>query len=116
MGNTQEYKDWTTEGLFATLTLDKPVYKPGDVLEARIYFFNMTNKYPIEKCASFHPGMVILDSSDSSIFTYGESYSSKCENASLVYRWQIPKESTGGLYKVKISEYSYPQVIQTFRI
>jgi len=86
------------------------------VLEARIYFFNMTNKYPIEKCASFHPGMVILDSSDSSIFTYGESYSSKCENASLVYRWQIPKESSGGLYKVKISEYSYPQVIQTFRI
>ncbi len=34
MGNDQEYKDWSTEGVYAALTLDKPTYKPGDVLEA----------------------------------------------------------------------------------
>lgn len=72
----------------------------------------MTNKYPVdEKCAGYHPSMNILDSSDSNIFTFGESYNQNCKNASLVYRWQIPKEQSGGLYKIKISEYSYPQVI-----
>ncbi len=33
-----------------------------------------------------------------------------------MYRWTIPKEQSGGLYKIKITEYSYPQLISTFRI
>lgn len=37
VGNQEQYKDWTSEGVYATVQLDKPVYKPGDTLEMRIF-------------------------------------------------------------------------------
>ena len=57
VGNNDTWRDYSSEGVYAALTLDKPLYKPGDSFEARIYFFNLTNKEPISDCTRFRPSM-----------------------------------------------------------
>lgn len=116
MGNTDTYRSYDREGLYAALTLDKPVYKPGDSFEAWIFYFNLTTKSPIKDCSIAHPTLKIINSADTEIFTKASDYNLKCENSSYILRWTIPKNQAGGMFKAKIEDYIHPIVIQTFRI
>jgi hypothetical protein len=100
VGNTQSYRQYETESLYAALTLDKPLYKPGDSFEARVYYFNLTTKEPLKTCDNLHPSMKILNSADTEIFTKTPDYNLKCENSSYIIRWTVPASQPGGMYKV----------------
>ena len=98
MGNDQEWKDWQTESVYVAVTLDKPVYKPGDKLQARVLFFNITTKEPVVDCGTFYPTFTVLDGQDSELFSQTPDYSSSCTDASLTFDWEIPEDQTGGLF------------------
>ena len=116
VGNSDSWRSYDREGLYAALTLDKPLYKPGDSFEARIFYFNLTNKEPLKDCSIVHPTLKIINSADTEIFTKSDDYNFKCENSSYILWWTIPKNQAGGMFKVKIEDYIHPTVIQTFRI
>jgi len=43
-----KWRAWNKEGVLMAVTTDKPVYKPGELLQARLYFFNYTDKAPVK--------------------------------------------------------------------
>ena len=110
-----EWRDWTREGVAGSITTDKPVYKPEDLLQARVYYFNFTNKSPVD-CSNFNPNFDIIDSSDTVIFTKEYDYNSKCTNSSKLFEYQIPKDMKGGIYYISISDYSLPPSKIKFRV
>ena len=109
------WRDWTREGVAGSITADKPVYKPDDLLQARVYYFNFTNKFPVD-CSNFNPNFDIIDSSDTVIFTKKYDYNSKCSNSSKLFEYQIPKDMKGGVYYISISDYSLPSSKIKFRV
>ena len=50
-----EWKDWSKEGVLMAAQTDKPVYRPGDEVQVRVYYFNYTSKAPLTKCENFYP-------------------------------------------------------------
>ena len=116
MGNTYEYKDWSSESVYVALTTDKPVYKPGDTFFLRILFFNHTSKEPVTECDGFHPTMYIQDSQDNELYSASPDWSESCSDAGFLYTWKIPDDQSGGLFRVKVEEYEFPAAIMSFRI
>lgn len=72
----RQWKNWNTEGVLMTVSTDKPVYRPGDKVEIRTYFFNYTNKAPVS-CSEFYPGLEIIDSKDEAIYKKPFDYQNK---------------------------------------
>ena len=71
-----EWRNWDYEGVLIAVSTDKPVYKPGDTLEARAYFFNYTDKAPVE-CTQFNANMEIIDSNENVIYSKAADYQEK---------------------------------------
>ena len=110
-----EWTNWKKHGTILSITTDKPVYKPDDILQARVYFFNFTDKSPVD-CSNFNPSFEIIDSSDKVIYTKDYEYNAKCTNSSKVLEYKIPKDMKGGVYYIKTSDYSQPPSKVKFRV
>ena len=107
--------DWTREGLLLALSTDKPVYKPGDTLEARTYFFNYTDKAPVS-CKHFSLNYEIIDSNEKVIESKSANFGKTCEDIGELYKYEIPKDMKGGVYYIKAFDYSAPPTIVKFRV
>ena len=111
----REWTNWKKHGTILSITTDKPVYKPDDILQARVYYFNFTDKSPVD-CSDFNPSFEIIDSSDKVIYTKDYEYNAKCTNSSKVLEYKIPKDMKGGVYYIKASDYSQSPSKVKFRV
>ena len=111
------YKQWFNEGVLIAVSTDKPVYRPGDVVDIRAYYFNHTDKAPV-KCTKFSPNLNIIDSNDEIKFSKYYDYKDKCgkDDPSYMFKYEVPKDAKGGVYYVKVYDYSAPEAVVKIRI
>jgi alpha-2-macroglobulin-like protein len=106
---------------YTYITTDKPIYKPNDSLYIRAMVLNQLDQTPLNnnmfQNSSFFLGgeLEILGPKGDTVF---KSTLDRFKNSVLSSKWQIPKDASGGIYKVSIKYKGngFPSSERTFEI
>ncbi|CAI2360673.1 unnamed protein product [Moneuplotes crassus] len=92
----QYWVKFTQDYPLVSLTIDKPVYMPGDTLEARAYRFNHTDKSSVN-CDLYYLRYEIIDSNQKVIFSQEDLLKRRCDDLGEYFSYKIPEDMAGGV-------------------